>query len=85
MARRHNRVPPLNDPEVLWVRHGHQRDTIRAELRRLLCRRLKIWAKFVGSGAAAAIAFVQWGTDFADALSKFGGAVSGALHALGLK
>lgn len=85
MMANQKRVRALNGDEREWVIERHLRDTLRAEIRRLLCRRLKIWAKFVGTGGAAAIAFVQWGTDFANALAKLGGAVSGALHALGLK
>lgn len=80
-----NRVRALNGNERSWVIEGHRRDTLRQELRRLLCKRLKIWAKTVGSGAAAALVFVEWGTDFADALAKFGAALSNALQALGLK
>ena len=85
MMASQKRVRQLNGNERQWVIDGHIRDTLRTEIRRLLCKRLKIWAKTVGSGGAAALIFVQWGTDFADALAKFGAALSNALQALGLK
>lgn len=79
------RVRALNGNERQWVINEHRQETFRRELRRILWKRLRIWGKTVGSAAAAALIFVQWGTDLANAMAKFGDALSNALQALGLK
>lgn len=78
MPTSHDRVRALNEKERLWVIRSSATSFEREVFRRVLWRRLKLWIKIVGSGATAALAFVNWGADMVEGFGNL-------LHALGWK
>lgn len=78
MTHSHDRVRALNGKERLWVIRASATSFEREVFRRVLWRRLKLWIKIVGSGATAALAFVNWGADMAENFGRL-------LHMLGLR
>lgn len=62
----HKRVRALNADERRWVIWKHEEHLFR----KVLWLRSKIWIKTVSVGAAGALAFVNFGSDFIGALAK---------------